>query len=184
MTTAQQAPQATGIVDFWRAAGPQAWFRKDADFDRRLREQFYDQHMMAARGELEHWLDDARGALGLMLLLDQFPRNAFRGTAHMFATDELARSYAKQIVASGIDQAVDEALRVFLYLPFEHSESAEDQHRSVALHAPLGGEYSRYADLHADIIQRFGRFPHRNKVLGRHSTREEELFLADGGFAG
>lgn len=184
MTIANNVPQPGDIVDFWRQAGPEAWFRKDEDFDRQLREQFYEQHMMAARGELESWLGDETGALGLMLLLDQFPRNAFRGTAHMFATDELARMYAQRILDAGLDQKVEAGLRIFLYLPFEHSENAEDQHLSTRLHAPLGGEYSKYADLHADIIQRFGRFPHRNKVLGRRTTQEEEMFLAEGGFAG
>lgn len=177
------AMSADTVVDFWRAAGAQKWFAKDDDFDRDFRARFLDAHMAAARRELDHWLDEAEGALALLILLDQFPRNTFRGTAHMFATDPLALAFARDAVARGHDTATDAALRVFFYLPFEHSEALADQDRSVALCEGLG-EYARYAVIHRDVIARFGRFPHRNAVLGRETTAEEQAFLDAGGFAG
>lgn len=117
-----------------------------------------------------------------MILLDQFPRNAFRGSARMFATDGQARDVASRAIDAGHDRAVAPELRMFFYLPFEHSESLDDQDRSVALHEAIG--FTKYAIEHRDIIQRFGRFPHRNAVLGRESTPEERAFLEGGGFSG
>jgi uncharacterized protein (DUF924 family) len=176
---------AADIVAFWRDAGPEAWFRKDAAFDAALRARFLDAHMAAARGELDGLEAAADGALALVLLLDQVPRNIFRGTAHQFATDGLALAIAGRAIARGHDHAVDPALRLFFYLPYEHSEDAADQARAVALVTALGdAEYTKYAQMHADIIARFGRFPHRNACLGRESTAEERAFLAEGGFAG
>lgn len=140
--------------------------------------------MQAARRELEGWLDSAQGALALLILLDQYPRNAFRGTAHMFATDPLARLYAHRMVDAGLDQQVEPALRAFCYLPFEHSEEAADQQRSVVLNQQLDANTDRWAKEHAHIIERFGRFPHRNDVLARATTDEEREFLKAGGFAG
>ena len=180
MTTSLQ-PQ--DIVRFWREAGPDKWFAKDDAFDRAFIARFHDAHMAAARRELDRWLDEAEGALALLILLDQFPRNAFRSTAHMFATDPLALSFARQAVAHGHDRTVDAALRVFFYLPFEHSEALADQDRSVALCEGLDN-YARYARIHRDVIVRFGRFPHRNAVLGRETTPEERAFLDEGGFSG
>lgn len=172
------------VVTFWRTAGPKAWFAKDLDFDQRFREAFLDLHMACARREREAWLNTAQGALALILLLDQFPRNAFRGTAHMFATDPLARHYANRAIEAGHDQRIDIDLRVFMYLPFEHSEAPADQIKSVALHEPMGADWMPYAISHRDIIERFGRFPHRNAVLGRETTSDEQTFLDSGGFAG
>jgi uncharacterized protein (DUF924 family) len=143
-----------------------------------------DLHFAAARRELDAWLDTASGALALLLLLDQVPRNALRGTAHMFATDPLARRFARQAVAAGRDREVDPELRLFVYLPFEHSEDLADQERAVELIRPLGPLYERYAVEHRDVIRRFGRFPHRNAVLGRETTADEQAFLDGGGFAG
>lgn len=119
-----------------------------------------------------------------MVLLDQYPRNAFRGTAHMFATDSLARFYARKMVDAGLDKQIDKGLRTFCYLPFEHSENAIDQQQSLALYATLDADAFNWAKVHADIIERFGRFPHRNHVLGRSTTPQEEAFLDEGGFAG
>jgi uncharacterized protein (DUF924 family) len=172
------------IERFWRAAGPERWFAKDDDFDARVRREWLDLHFAAARRELDGWLESAAGALALLLLLDQVPRNALRGTAHMFATDPLARSFAQRAVAAGLDRDVTPDLRVFVYMPFEHSEDLADQERAVELIRPLGAFYERYAIEHRDIIRRFGRFPHRNALLGRDTTAEERAFLESGGFAG
>lgn len=177
-------PRAVSIVTFWREAGPQAWFRKDAAFDARFREAFLEDHFAAARRERDPWAASAEGALALLLLLDQFPRNVFRGTAHMFATDPLARHVARAAVAAGHDRRVDEPLRLFFYLPFAHSEDPADQAESLRLHHALGPEGEQHAIGHADIVRRFGRFPHRNPLLGRETTAEEADFLAAGGFAG
>jgi len=136
------------------------------------------------RGELDGWANDAQGALALLILLDQFPRNAFRGTARMFETDTKAREIARQAVHAGSDQAFDAPLRNFFYLPFMHSEQLADQDLGVQLARTLGDEPLRYAILHRDIIEKFGRFPHRNALVGRATTPEEQRFLDDGGFAG
>jgi uncharacterized protein (DUF924 family) len=175
--------QPHDVVRFWRAAGPGRWFAKDDAFDRDFVARFADLHMAAARRELDHWRREADGSLALLILLDQFPRNAYRGSAHMFATDALALSFAREAVARGHDHAVDPALRVFFYLPFEHSEALADQDRAVALCEGLDS-YARYARIHRDVIARFGRFPHRNAALGRDTTAEEQAFLEAGGFAG
>lgn len=177
-------PSPSDVVDFWHKAGPQAWFAKDDAFDGRCR-AFEPAHHAAARRELDAWEATPEGALALCLLLDQFPRNLYRGSAHAFATDPLARSVADRALAAGHDRAVDADLRAFFYLPFEHAEDAALQARSVALFEATGdAEYARFAVLHRDLIARFGRFPHRNRALGRASTPEEEAFLAGGGFAG
>jgi uncharacterized protein (DUF924 family) len=176
--------RAADVVDFWSAAGFARWFGKDADFDAEFRRRFLAAHEAAAGGALDGWAETPDGALALVILLDQFPRNAFRDTARMFATDAKARAIADAAIAAGHDRHIDEALRLFLYLPYEHSERMADQERAVALIAPLGAELLRYAEIHRDAIARFGRFPHRNKLLGRVSTSEELAFLAAGGFAG
>ncbi|WP_339543246.1 DUF924 family protein [Pseudomonas sp. JAI120] len=172
------------VIDFWKNAGLKRWFAKDDAFDATFRETFHATHLQAARRELESWLDSAEGALALLVLLDQYPRNAFRGTAHMFATDPLARLYAQRMVDAGLDQQVEPALRAFCYLPFEHSEDPRDQQRSLILNQQLDANTYRWAKEHAQIIERFGRFPHRNAVLARVTTDEERAFLDKGGFAG
>ncbi|MBC3256065.1 DUF924 family protein [Pseudomonas paralactis] len=175
---------AEAVIEFWTQAGPKRWFAKDEGFDTAFRDTFHTTHMQAARRELDGWLATADGALALLILLDQYPRNAFRGTAHMFATDPLARFYAQQMVDAGLDQQIDPQLRAFCYLPFEHSEDPQDQQRSLVLNQQLDANTYHWAKEHADIIQRFGRFPHRNAVLGRATTAAEQVFLDEGGFAG
>jgi uncharacterized protein (DUF924 family) len=172
------------VLQFWREAGYERWFTSDPSFDRVFRDHFLAAHLAAARRELDAWLDSADGCLALLILLDQFPRNAFRGTAHMYATDPLARSIARHMLAQGFDRSFDQAMRAFCYLPFEHSEDLADQDHSVSLFEALGGPFVPYAHAHRDIIRRFGRFPHRNRELGRETTAEEQKFLDDGGFAG
>ena len=175
------------VLNFWREAGYERWFSRDVAFDARCRADLLDAHHAAARRELEPWMDTPEGALALAILLDQIPRNVFRDSAHAFATDPLARHYAARAIARGDDRRVDPQLRVFFYMPFEHSESMADQERSVNLTATLEGEagevYLGYARRHRDVIAQFGRFPHRNRTLGRDSTPEEQAWLdAGGGF--
>jgi uncharacterized protein (DUF924 family) len=172
------------VLSFWREAGPKRWFRKDDAFDAEFRSRFVGCHEAAMRGELDAWASDAGGALALLILLDQFPRNAFRGTARMFESDAKAREIARAAIASGFDAQIESDLRNFFYLPFMHSEDLADQDRAVELTRKLGDDPLRYAILHRDIVARFGRFPHRNAALGRVTTPEEQRFLDDGGFAG
>jgi uncharacterized protein (DUF924 family) len=176
--------EANEVVRFWREAGPGRWFKQDAAFDAQFRERFLAAHEAAARGAHEDWLRHPESALALVLLLDQFPRNAFRGTPRMYATDAKAREAADAAIAAGHDLKVDAELRPFFYLPFMHSEQLADLQRCVLLNEPLGGEQLRYARHHRDIVARFGRFPHRNALLGRPSSEDEERFLAEGGFRG
>lgn len=175
---------AREVIDFWCDAGPERWFKKDAAFDAAFAERFRDLHFAAARGEYAAWEESPDGALALLILLDQYPRNTFRGTGHMYATDELARSIARRMHARGFDREIDAGLRVFCYLPFSHSEDLADQQLAVRCNEPLGGSSLHHAIVHRDIIERFGRFPHRNPMLGRETTDAERAFLAEGGFAG
>lgn len=175
---------AAEIVRFWRDAGQKAWFTKDETFDGRCR-GFETEHHAAARGELAAWEMDAEGALALLILLDQIPRNIFRNSPHAFATDGLAQAIAARAIERQFDATTDTDMRFFFYMPLEHAEDLALQERSVTLFTNLGSpEYLKFAILHRDIIAKFGRFPHRNKSLGRRSTPEELQFLADGGFAG
>ena len=172
------------LVAFWRDAGPGKWFGGGPAFDAECRVRFLDAHLAAARREFDGWMESADGALALLLLLDQIPRNIYRGSAHGYATDPLARRHASAAIAAGHDRAFEPALRAFFYLPFEHSEDIADQEHSLALFTALGdGNYLAYAQAHRDVIARFGRFPHRNAALGRDSTPEEQAWLdAGGGF--
>lgn len=172
------------VIQFWADAGPAAWFAKNEAFDAEFRKRFLEAHMAAARRELDHWADSPRGTLALLILLDQLPRNAFRGTGHMFATDSLALHFARLGKKHGFIEAIDVSLRAFMILPFEHSENLDDQNIAVALCEPLGGSTYDFAVLHRDIIKRFGRFPHRNAALGRISTQAELDYLTSGGFKG
>jgi uncharacterized protein (DUF924 family) len=175
---------AVAVVAFWKHAGPKLWFAKDADFDRRFRERFLALHEVAARGELESWLQSPTGALALCLLLDQFPRNAFRGTPRMYATDALARKMARLAIQTGHHRAFAPELAAFFSLPFGHSENLEDQDLSVEFARHLGEPHAAHAEGHRAIVHRFGRFPHRNAILGRPTTAEERRYLDDGGFSG
>ena len=178
------AAQARDVVAFWREAGPSLWFAKDPAFDQRFRERFAAEHEAARRGELSAWERDAQGALALLILLDQYPRNSFRGTPRMYATDELSRRIANAAIAAGHDQEIEAPLRLFMYLPFAHSEKLSDQERSVELSRALGADALQHAEHHRDIVRRFGRFPHRNAILGRAPRPEEQQYLAEGGFKG
>lgn len=178
-------PEAAAVVQFWRDAGPKMWFAKSDEFDAEFHRRFADLHFAVARREKDGWRDDPYGSLALVLLLDQFPRNCFRGSAHMFATDSLARHYARGIIDSGQIAQIDDVLRAFVYLPFMHSESLADQEYSVELYSRAHARDNlKWAEEHYDIIRRFGRFPHRNAAMGRETTAEEQAFLEAGGFAG
>ena len=173
------------VVGFWREAGPKKWFAKSAKFDQRIALRFEPSHHAAARGEHDGWMATPDGALALLILLDQFPRNLFRDSAHAFATDGKALGIAKHAIGEGFDAQVELELRPFVYMPLMHSENLGDQDASVVLFDALGAKTNLdYANLHRDVIQRFGRFPHRNVLLGRKTTPEEQAFLDAGGFAG
>lgn len=182
--TPSQPATSDEIVSFWQEAGRPLWFAKDATFDRCFRQRFLLAHEAAARGEYDGWLATPPGALGLILLLDQFPRNAFRGTPQMYATDALARATTDLAIAVGHDLKISRELRPFVYMPLCHSEDIADQERAVALIRHIDEAYAKPAMRHHDIIKRFGRFPHRNPILGRTMTAEEQDFLDRGGFAG
>ncbi len=173
----------SSVVAFWKAAGQQKWYAKDEAFDREFRDAGRTLHWSAARGELADWLETAEGALALMVLLDQYPRNAYRGTGHQFATDGLGLTYARQAWTRGWPQTIEPDLRQFFVTPFEHSEVLADQDEAVRLAVDMP-EVLKYAHIHRDIIVRFGRFPHRNGALGRETTAEEQAFLDGGGFGG
>lgn len=203
--------QASELLDFWFGpdwqnlpaqvvgARQQAlWWSKNPQIDAQCRERFGDLMQQAADNRLADWSDDPETLLALVLLLDQMPRNIHRDTAQAFAFDELARQYTHLALAMGVDQALPPIARVFLYLPLEHSEDLDDQQYALQLFRALaksaaGGDpaqqqaFDQYADFarrHHAIIERFGRFPHRNRLLGRTSTAEEQLFLTqpDSGF--
>ncbi len=173
------------IVGFWLQAGPAKWFKKVTTFDEAIRLKFEPVHHAAARGEYEAWAGSADGALALLILLDQFPRNLYRNSAHAFATDPKARAIALGAIERGFDRQVNPSLRNFFYLPFTHSENITDQDYCLALNTEAGDEDNiKWAALHRDIIVRFGRFPHRNTALGRVTTPQEQEFLDEGGFSG
>lgn len=178
------APAPAEIIAFWRNVGPKGWFEKHEDMDAEIKRRFLARHEQAAVGALAAWEQSAEGTLALLILLDQFPRNMFRGQARAFATDGLALSIASRGILNGFDSAFDD-MRTFFYLPFMHSEDLGDQEKAIAFYRAYGNDDgAKWAELHADIIRRFGRFPHRNPVLGRTTTPEEQAFLDSGGFAG
>jgi uncharacterized protein (DUF924 family) len=173
------------VIYFWREAGPERWFGKDEGFDLTIGTRFMALHEAAARGELAAWEESAEGAFALVILLDQFPRNMFRGSAHAFATDALARVAANRALARGV-RSSDRRNDAAVFLPtFMHSELLADQDHSVRLHEEFGDpERLRYAAIHRDIVVKFGRFPHRNRAMGRDTTPAEQEFLDGAGFAG
>jgi uncharacterized protein (DUF924 family) len=173
------------ILTFWRNAGPLKWYAKDLRFDDAIRLKFEPVHHRAAQGEYDAWALTPDGSLALLILLDQFPRNLFRKSAHAFATDGKARAVAHAAADRGWHKVPEPELRQFMLLPFEHSEDLADQDRGLALAEDLGDvEVLKWVNIHRDIIRRFGRFPHRNPLLGRAMTTEEQAFLDEGGFAG
>lgn len=174
---------ASAVVAFW-AASSARWFDKNTGFDQAFRERFLDLHMDVAARKNDGWMASSDGALALLILTDQYPRNAFRGTGHMYATDPLARLYARQALEAGHMDDVEPKMRLFFCLLFAHSEAMADQDISVRLNGQLGQPWLDHAEGHRDIIRRFGRFPHRNPMLGRITTPEEQAFLNGGGFAG
>lgn len=193
---------AAAVLEFWfgksgddsatAQSQQKLWWSKTAEVDADIRRRFGDLVETASKGALDHWAQDARGRLALILLFDQFPRNMYRDTPQAFACDPLARKLALEGISSGADRALRAIERVFFYLPLEHSESAELQERCVALFTALAAGvpeadrktfkgYVDYAVRHRDVIHRFGRFPHRNQILGRVSTPEEIAFLKQPG---
>jgi len=180
-----QAQGKDDIIGFWRQAGPQKWFGRSAAFDEAVRLRFEPVHHAAARGEYDRWSETAEGALALLILLDQIPRNLYRGSAHAWATDPKARAIARAAVEAGFHRQTPPELAQFFVLPFEHSEVLADQDFALALATELDdAETLKWVVIHRDIIVRFGRFPHRNPALGRVTTPEEQAFLDEGGFAG
>lgn len=162
------------VLDFWfGSVGPERWFAKSDEVDQAIRDRFFDLHGRLLEVDAAG-LDGPRPLLAAIVVLDQFSRNLFRGSARAFAADPLARRLADRAITLGLDRGMSDAERLFVYLPFEHSEDRGDQARSVELIAQLGNDgWTRYAEAHKVLIDRFGRFPHRNDVLGRTSTPEE-----------
>ena len=172
------------IVEFWRGAGPERWFKVEPDFDAACG-RFRDAVRSAGAGAFAAWSEKPVGALALVLLLDQLPRNLFRGTARAYAFDPLALAEAGRAVWAGHDLAIDEEVRTFFYLPFTHAEEVGAQKTALRLYERLGEPESLgWARHHHDVVARFGRFPHRNTILGRESTAEELAFLAVDDFRG
>ena len=186
--------EAAKVLDFWFGPDPAAyaergkslWFVKRLDVDEEIRRRFGALHARAVKRELDDWCDTSEGCLALVIVLDQFSRNLYRDSAQAFAADTQAREIANRAIERGFDSTLTPLQRGFLYLPFEHSESLADQQRSMQLFEGLRDfpetvEMARYAQLHYDVIKRFGRYPHRNKILGRPSTGEELQFLSQPG---
>ena len=178
---------APEILRFWFGEGAdygkshKRWFTKDPVFDALVTGRFAPLHGEMLEGSHREWLDAARDCLARILVLDQFPRNMFRGTPRAFASDALALEAAQHAVAKGYDRGMLDVEKQFIYLPFEHSESLEDQQRACELMRPLGADLLDWAEKHKRVIERFGRFPHRNAILGRTSTAEEIEFLKQPG---
>jgi uncharacterized protein (DUF924 family) len=185
MTDIRDDVSPAAILAFWRAAGSDRWYSCDDAFDADLRHRFFGLWRNAAAGELSCWEATDDGALALVIVLDQFPRNMFRGDVTAYSSDALALEVANRAIARGAGQRVAADLLEFLYLPLMHSEHLADQERCVGLFRnTANADNLRYAEEHADIIRRFGRFPHRNAVLKRITTPEEQAFLDGGGFSG
>jgi len=178
-------PLPDDILNFWREAGRDRWYSRDDLFDVEVCRRFLDLWQRAVAGELSAWEATDDGALALTIVLDQFPRNIFRDDARAYASDALARDVAARAIDRGVDSRIDPILLEFLYMPFMHSEHLPDQLRCVELFGATSNTENReYAEQHADIVRRFGRFPHRNRILGRETTPEEQAFLDAGGFSG
>jgi len=181
MSANHDSSRAEAVLRFWFEAHPKDWFVKREAFDEEIRANFLPLYETAAAGQLAAWRASSRACLALVIVLDQFPRNMFRGTARAFATDAQAREAARHILGQGWNVTMTESERLFAYLPFEHSESIEDQDLSCELMKDFDPKLRDYAERHRDIIKRFGRFPHRNGILGRQSTPAEIEFLKQAG---
>lgn len=177
------------VLAFWQNAGAKAWFSKSDAFDAQIEQRFGAVHRAAASGAHDDWAATAKGALALIIVLDQFSRNLFRDDPRAFAQDEKAREIAHSAIANGFDDEIaktfDPKLRSFFYMPFMHGEDIDCQDFCVACFSRIGDEDGlKHANIHRDIIQRFGRFPHRNPTLARETTPAEQAFLDSGGFKG
>ncbi len=173
------------VLTFWfEEAGPKRWYKKDPAFDALVADRFEASVLAAKQGALDHWQQTPLGVLALVILLDQVTRNIYRDRPEAFACDAKARAVVHGAMAAGHDRQLTAEQRHFLYMPFMHSEDLADQDRAVALGRDLDGEdFLKYAELHREVIVRFGRFPHRNAALGRETTDEEQAWLdAGGGF--
>ena len=179
MTEHPDAGSARKVLDFWFSSAVEAhWFDSDPEIDRQITEQFSDLYQYAYDGELSDWMKDAESALALVILLDQFPRNMFRGSPRAFASDHMAREVSRAAIDNAFDQQRSARERAFFYLPLMHSEDLLDQTECVQLYRRLQDDNSLdFAIRHHDIIARFGRFPHRNQVMGRESSEDEREFL-------
>ncbi|MFN3687426.1 DUF924 family protein [Salinarimonas sp.] len=173
------------IIAFWKEAGPERWFAKDEAFDAQITRRFRATWEAAAAGALDDWAAAPDGALALLLVLDQFPRNMFRGTPQVYATDAKALAIARAAIAAGHLRAFEPPMTRFFVLPLTHAEDLAAQDESVALNEALGdADGLHWARHHRDIVARFGRFPHRNAILGRDTTPEEAAFLEENAFRG
>ena len=180
-----QAADPQEVVRFWLGQSEKVWFSADPAFDAEVLSRFAGLVERAQAGRLDDWAESPEGALALVILLDQMTRNIHRDRPEMFAADGKALAVAKQAIAQGFDEELPKHKRRWLYMPFMHSEDLADQERSIELFTRSDISKSiPFAVDHADIIRRFGRFPHRNVILGRQTTREEAAFLAGGGFSG
>ena len=176
--------RAGEVLTFWQEAGPESWYRQDAPFDRTIRDRFGALWDLACAGGCDHWAMGPKGALALIVLTDQFPRNMFRDSPRAFASDARALRIAASALNHGWDLRLVEPMRQFFYLPFMHSEMLTDQDRSVRLFKArmATGDNLLHARAHREVIRRYGRFPYRNAALGRISTPQEDVFLASGGY--
>ena len=174
------------VLDFWFNAGPEKWFNKDDAFDAEIRAEFGDAVKAAAEGDYDDWAAEPEGALALVILLDQMPRNIYRNDHRAWISDGKALDLAREAIARRFDTTLPVPARHWIYMPFMHAEDLAAQEEGLKYFAERLGdpEVMKFAEIHADIIRRFGRFPHRNAVLGRVTTSEEQSFLDEGGFAG
>lgn len=178
-------PTPKHVLDFWFDAGPDKWFTKNDNFDEAICQQFLTLHQQASLGHVDDWTMTAEGTLALIIVLDQFSRNLHRNSSQAFATDEKALGLSQNTITKRQDIEFPQAARIWIYMPFMHSEKLEIQERCVELFRTVGNEENlKFAIIHLEIIQQFGRFPHRNEVLGRTTSAEELKFLSAGGFSG
>ncbi len=172
------------VLEFWANAGSKKWWVRDNDFDTEIKHQFETTHEHAKNGNLTNWLETPDTTLALVIVLDQFSRNLFRDDAKAFAQDAQCVAIVQNAISNGYDRQMREDIGMFIYLPLMHSESISDQEQCVKEMGRLELEdQKKFAKIHLDIIEKFGRFPHRNKLLGRATTMEEQIFLNEGGFS-